>query len=69
MALMLIWYGFVLALAAIAELLIAWEDWRRTITFVLVPVKITTLVMVGSITLVLFPGDGEATDDDGSGRP
>jgi hypothetical protein len=67
MTLMLIWYGLVLV--AFAELLIAWVDWRRAIPFVLVPVKIVALVVMASITLLLFPGAYEATDDDGSGRP
>ena len=67
MTLMLIWYGLVLV--AFAELLIAWVDWRRAIPLVLVPAKIAALVVMASITLLLFPGDCEATDDDGSGRP
>ena len=64
---LLIWYGLVLV--AFTELLIAWVDWRRAIPFVLVPVKIAALVVMASITLLLFPGAYEATDDDGSGRP
>jgi hypothetical protein len=52
----------------IAELLIAWVDWRRAIPFVLVPVKIAALVVMASIAPLLFPGAYEATDDDGPGR-